>query len=169
MLTFAQVLEAHGYSDEAQSVLERAIEWFEDRPAEEAASRGHRVNLGWAQLVAGRYEEARRIFDSLVERYPDDMNSRAYRGLVAALDGDSTQALEDLEWLNQTQDRYQRYRRTSRRAAINGAMGRLDDAVDLLWSAFGEGMNYEPQLWYNADFGPLRDHPNFQEWLRPKG
>jgi tetratricopeptide (TPR) repeat protein len=169
MSEFAEVLEVHGYADEAQSFLERSIEWFENRPPEEAATLYHRRDLGWTQFDVGHHEEARQTFDALVEQYPDDVPSRGLRGLVAATTGDSTQVMEDLEWLEHPQDPYQRGLNTFWRAVISGALGRLDGAVDLLWQAYDEGWGYSALFSYVSWFAPLRDHPGFQEFVRPKG
>jgi tetratricopeptide (TPR) repeat protein len=169
MLDIAEVLEVHGYSNEAQSVLERSIEWFENRPPEEAATLNQRLSLGWAQFDVGHHEEVRQTFDALVEQYPDDVWSRGSRGLVAATTGDSTQAMEDLEWLEHPQDPYQRGLNTFWCAVISGALGRLDGAVDLLWQAYDEGWSYSALFSFVSWFAPLRDHSGFQEFVRPKG
>jgi hypothetical protein len=112
---------------------------------------------------------ARRAFDALVEQHPEGVSSRGHRGFVAASSGDSAQALEDLEWLAHLRDRYVRRVADYWRAAISGALGRVDEAVDLLRQAYGEGLRYDVADWYSPELDPLRDNPGFKELLRPKG
>jgi tetratricopeptide (TPR) repeat protein len=170
MIDFARVLKVRGYADEAQDILERSIEWLEERPAEEATTLNHRLRLGRAQFAAGRHGDARQTLDAVVEHYPDAVEGRGYRGFVAATARDSTQASADLEWLEHPQGPYARSIYTFWRAVINGAWGRSNDAVDLLRQAYSEGLDLPSYLpWHSSFFDPLRDHPGFLEFMRPKG
>jgi len=169
MIDFALVLKVRGYADEAQDILERSIEWLDERPAEEATTLNHRLRLGRAQFAAGRYDDARQTLDALVEQFPDAVAGRGYRGFVAAATGDSTQALADMEWLEYQQGPYGRSYNTFWRGVINGACGRLDDAVHLLRQSHSEGLGHPYVPWYWSFFDPLRDHAGFQEFMRPKG
>ncbi len=88
---------------------------------------------------------------------------------ICAMSGDSAQARRDAEWLASLSRRYLLGSNTRYRAAITGALGERDEGVSLLREAYSEGY---PHWWahsWNSDFSPLRDHPDFQELMRPKG
>ena len=54
-------------------------------------------------------------------------------------------------------------------ATIVAALGDSDGAVRLLWQAFDEGRNYVVWMLWGDWFAPLRNHPGFPEFMRPKG
>ena len=107
--------------------------------------------------------------DSLALDDARDLWYRGVRGFFAAMMGDSVQARTDAEWLAALDRPYLRGSNTYWLAKIAGALGERDEAVNLLRQAYSEG--YPPSwshLW-NSDFAPIRDHPDFQELMRPKG
>ncbi|MFB3111583.1 MAG: hypothetical protein ACE10G_06085 [Gemmatimonadales bacterium] len=55
------------------------------------------------------------------------------------------------------------------RARIAASLGERERAVNLLRDAFGRGTNYGIWLHRDPELASLRDHPPFQELLRPKG
>ncbi len=60
-------------------------------------------------LQAGRPDDALEAYNSLVDSYPEHPNHhgyRAWRGFVAAMRGDTAQALEDDKWLAEFDGRY---------------------------------------------------------------
>jgi tetratricopeptide (TPR) repeat protein len=165
----AECLLGYGYVDAAQQLLNRRISWLENRPDEEKSLPIHRSRYGWTLLYLGQAAEARIVFDSLVEDDADNLGVRAVRGFFAAMEGDSAQARTDAEWLATLDRPYMLGFNTYWRAAISGALGERDDGLNLLRQAFSEGWYHSwEHAWY-AELAPLRDHPEFQELMRPKG
>jgi tetratricopeptide (TPR) repeat protein len=165
----AECLLGHGHADAARQLLERVVSWLEGRPEEEKRTADHRVVYGRALANYGRVEEARRVFDSLVDEDPGNVDYRGNRGFIGAMAGDSMQAMRDAEWLAALDRMYLRGDNTFWRAAIACALGERDEAVDLLRQAYSEGLYH--RWWYEWTplWSPIRDYPPFQELMRPKG
>jgi len=166
----AECLLGNGHTDAARQLLDRAIDWLEGRPDEEKSTEDHQLYYGLALFHYGRVEEARTVFDSLVEDYADSRfgaRNRGLRGFFAAMGGDSAQARRDADWLAALDRPYLRGEHTYWRGVIAGALGERKDAVRLLRQAFSEG-RYQDPAWY-SEFSPLRDYAPFQELMRPKG
>ena len=129
---------------------------------------------GWAFFLTGRVEEARDVFNDLLEDSPERsdplyLNSRGQRAFLAATAGDLAQANDDLDWFSALDGRYLKGRHTYWRAVITGALGDRDEAVRLLRQAYREGRERFANDAEHAYLDPVRDHPAFQEWLRPRG
>jgi tetratricopeptide (TPR) repeat protein len=165
----AECLLGYGHVDAARQLLNRVISWLEDRPEEEKRTAEHRVVYGWALFTYGRIEEARTVFDSLVDDDARNWGYRNARGFFAAMAGDSAQARTDAEWLATLDRPYLFGENTYGRATIAGALGELDNAVGLLRQAHSEGWNHRPEHAWWSELSLLRSYPEFQEWLRPKG
>jgi tetratricopeptide (TPR) repeat protein len=164
-----QILRVNGHTDAAEEVLRRAISWYEARPSAEAATVDHRWWYAWMLYYADDLVDAQEILDELVEDYPDNVNYRGGRGFIAATRGDSALARKDAEWLANLDRLHLDGRNTSWRGRIAGVFGERERAVDLLRQAQAEGFGYWPWMRWDVTLDPLRDHPDFQEWLRPKG
>jgi tetratricopeptide (TPR) repeat protein len=168
-----QILRADGHTDAAEEILSRSIEWFENSTLDEASSAGHMEIYGWVLLQAGRPDDALEAYNSLVDNYPEHPNHhgyRAWRGFVAAMCGDTAQALEDDKWLAEFDGRYnKRGQATHGRAFIAGALGQRAEAMFLLRQAYQQGRRFWMDMEWLLEFDPLRSYPPFEEWLRPKG
>jgi tetratricopeptide (TPR) repeat protein len=165
-----EILRAGGHREAAQRIAARAIEWFEARPPNEAADVGNREWYGRALFLAGRFNEAREIYDGLVHESPDNPNYRGYRAFIAAVRGDTVQALSDAVWFESLERPNLRMRtaRWTARVAIAGALGEHEQVTELLREGRGRWMH----TWFDRvdmRFDPLRDYAPFQEWMRPKG
>jgi tetratricopeptide (TPR) repeat protein len=164
-----EVLRAHGYLEASRELAVERLNWFERRSPAEAATVEHRYWYGRLLFVAGRTDEAQKIFDDLVEESPEvirreNLDVRATRAFIAAMRGDTGQALEDMAWLENRRAEDS----SLERGIILGALGRRDEAIALL----RVGARQHPFSWYQRIrvlFDPLRDHPDFQELIRPKG
>jgi hypothetical protein len=120
-------------------------------------------------MLAGRIEEARAILDALVAEQPEDIEVRGVRGVIAAIGGDSAQAVEDVGWLENLGRPYLYGTHLFYCGAIVGALGERERAVDLLREAFAEGRYFYLYDWAKVEFTPLREYPSFEELIRPKG
>ncbi len=166
-------LRYHGRLDVAKDVADRAIRWFEARPPNEATTLVHRHHYGRALFFAGRLEEAQRVFDGIVDDFPDNTYNRAHRAFVAAMRGDTAQALSDADWLERhaetlDEGRAKYQARWWYRGIIYGALGDRERFMDLF-------RQYEPHWIHNAWwhvwvlFEPMRGYPPFEELIMPKG
>jgi tetratricopeptide (TPR) repeat protein len=163
-----EVLHIDGLDDVERDVLESVLEWFANRPLGEASSMDYRFWYGKALYLDGRNDDAFSVVDALVDDFPDDVRSRGFRGFICASSGDSAQALEDARWLEDYEWLGAFGDQTSYwRTVIAGALGDRERVAELLRDA---------DTWWdwaNASFSieldPLRDYPEFQELMRPKG
>ncbi len=170
LIHVAETLRADDRTEAADRTVDRAIEWFESRPLDEAAEEEHRRYYGEVLLLAERYHDAHEVFDGLVRdtEYPYLINYRGLRALAAVTLGDSVQAIEDEEWLAGVNPPYVRGHPVFWRAVVAGALGRREEAVSLLRRAFAEGMTF---FWWTQEqtaLKPLRGYPAFEELMRPK-
>jgi TolB-like protein/tetratricopeptide (TPR) repeat protein/predicted Ser/Thr protein kinase len=163
-------------------LLERAITWYRSRPAEQQSVR-ERYELVMALAAADRPAEARELIGYLLEtpasippgpspfaprsspNFPDDVAYHGLRGVLAARGGAADLATAELIWLEGFEDPYALGRPTYWRAAINAELGRPDQAVDLLRTAFDEGLPYSRELHLATELEALREYRPFQELL----
>src|SRR2546430_16095737 len=66
--------------------------WLSARPPADAATEPMRVWRGRGLYFAGRWEEARPVFDSLAAEHPDSVVYVGWRGRIAARRGDRAEA-----------------------------------------------------------------------------
>jgi tetratricopeptide (TPR) repeat protein/tRNA A-37 threonylcarbamoyl transferase component Bud32/TolB-like protein len=165
----SQEYRVHGQAEAARATIERAINWFEARPANEAEQRTHRYRLAVALYEAGRWNDAQEIFAQLHNELPDDITYLGRLGSVAARLGDREEALRISTQLEEIDRPYLWGSHTLRRARIAAVLGDRDSAVELLRLAFSQGRSYSISLHRDIDLESLRDYPSFQEFMRPKG
>jgi tetratricopeptide (TPR) repeat protein len=178
-------LRAHGHAAAADAAFSRALRWYDERPAAEQATPAFRARRAEALYAAGRWEEARRLFESLPtlpsrrakrEGYlgtfaasaPDAVDRTGYLGALAARRGDRAAALAADRALAALQQPYLVGRHTYWRARIAALLGEGEHAITLLRDALRAGRTY-PMLHAEADLAPLGDLPAFRELIRPKG
>jgi tetratricopeptide (TPR) repeat protein len=181
LLHAVQVLKAHGHSQSAQGFLSGVIEWLEALPPGEGPAAPSRRWYGHALTLAGRYEDAQRVFDAGVLESPgisrftymdmDILTGYVFRGaraLVAAFQGDTARAWRDAEWFEQLDPSSLHGEHTLQLARIVAVLGDRDRAVRLYRQSIDEGIWYTPwYLYWEPE--AIRDHPEFQELMRPKG
>jgi serine/threonine-protein kinase len=178
-------LRAHGHAATADAVFARALGWYEARPAAERATPASAARHAEALYAAGRWAEARRLFEHLsaredtapkMEGYlgtlavapPDAVDRRGYLGALAARRGDRAAALAADSVLASLRRAYLVGRHTYWRARIAALLGDRERAVTLLRDALREGRTY-PMLHGEADLAPLHGMPAFEDLIRPKG
>jgi DNA-binding SARP family transcriptional activator/tetratricopeptide (TPR) repeat protein len=176
-------LEAHGHPEAARRLFERSVAWYEagtDGPP----SRGHadglppplRYGYGVALTAAGRLEEAERVFAGLVAEAPENLDYLGRLGALAARRGDRTTALRAdsaLAGFRRLQGRagpinHPWGQHHYDRAIIAAWLGEPERAVGLLRQAHREGHAFGPHLHSDPDLAPLREHPEFTEFIRPR-
>ena len=88
MVVAGEEFAAHGDSARARAWLERGVAWLGQQLEVDPSNSGHRYWLGSALYDLGRWREAARTFESLLEERPDDLSYRGLHALaVARADG----------------------------------------------------------------------------------
>jgi tetratricopeptide (TPR) repeat protein len=169
-------LRAHGFREEAQALAERTVAWFESGAGLSAGTRCDPCEA-YAFMAAERYEKARDIFQELLDENPEIRGWTAALGVCAAHLGDRATALEMDTMLVELGENIGptgvpygfRGSMEIGRAGIAAQLGDQDHAIHLIQQAIAAG--YNDYMWIHVDpaFEPLRDDPEFQEILRPKG
>ena len=184
MWALGREFRAHGQEAAAQAVFTRALAWYDARPAAEQASAAFRGRRAEVLYAAGRWDEARRLFERLAAERPGqgshagdlgtfglapvgDVDYRGYLGALAARRGDRAAALRSDTGLAALVGPHLLGRPTYWRARIAVLLGERERAVALLREALQQGRT---QLTVHAegDFAALRDLPAFQEIVRPR-
>ena len=172
MLQVSWFLRAHGGLDEARAMAGRAAEWFALvlESGEDADTR-----LGYLQalLLGDRFDElVTEIGEIRDPNDLDDLDRLVLLGISSARTGDRTTAEEAaarLKALGDPPDAPRRGWATYMRACIAAHLGDREEALGLVRRALAEGMRYGIYHHNNPFNEPLRDDPEFQEIMRPKG
>jgi tetratricopeptide (TPR) repeat protein len=177
MALAARELVAHGRAADAERFFERSLAWYAAQPA--PARQAPAARLAHASVLrhAGRPGEARGLLETLIAEHPDNLIYLAGLGVTLARLGERDAAERIAERLalwepprgragpnNQPWGRFH-----YARAAIAAQLGSHAEAVELLRQAQAQGYRIGPYIHSDPDLEPLRAHPGFREWLRPKG
>jgi predicted Zn-dependent protease len=163
-------LLAHGHPEAAWHVLDRAIAWYQARPAEEATTPGHRYELAISMYHAGQRDEAKALFEGLAVEFPQSSELKGYLGALAASRGEREEALR----ISSELQSLERHPLTSLptplwQARIAAVLGEKEHAVTLLQDAMTH-MEYKYyRLHTYLELQSLQDYPPYQELVRPKG
>jgi tetratricopeptide (TPR) repeat protein len=169
MMEGARELYARGYKDASLEFAAMAIEWAEGRPEAERKTEGRRGFYANALYIAGRIDEAGRIYGSLAAEHPENISLQGILGTLAARRGDREEALRVFEELGKIDRPFLFGSPAYWRACIAALLGEKEQAVALLREAFGQGRSYGVSLHRDIDLEPLWDYPPFKELIRPKG
>lgn len=169
MSTAAADLDAHGHGAESGPVYERALAWFEGRPADEAEGASHRSWHAWTLRHSGRLEEARERYRSMVSDAPDNLQLHGNLGILAAELGDRDGAMEHFRWLQEVDDARRRAGADLWRGYIAAALGERDLAVRLLRLSFDGGQAHFRWLHRDEALNGLRGYGPFEVVVRPRG
>ena len=159
----APLLRGYGYHEEARTVLEISLDWYETERGDDKTR--YRSDIGDILYQLERWEEAREIFSELNQETGDYYNNL---GRIAARLGNRDEALMWSErlaaqtdtlthnvWLNRTH-----------LALIAALLGDREDAVRLLQQAIDEGQFHYDMLPRDMDFEGLWDYGPFQAIFR---
>ncbi len=167
-LTAAELRE-HDHRQAAFDVVARAINWYNNRPAEEAATPAHRYALARALYRTERWEEAQALMEKLAAEDSSNIDYQGYLGAIAARRGEPDKARRIAAPLQQLKRPYLFGRHTYWCACIAALLGEREQAVALLREAFAQGQAYGAGVLNDMNLESLRDYPPFKELLRPKG
>jgi serine/threonine protein kinase/tetratricopeptide (TPR) repeat protein len=171
MRATAEELRAHGHEDEAMTLLDEAIRWYEGQSPERLGS----LREGYALTLynARRWDKAKTIYEELAKTSPMDSAAgwgyESWLGLIAARQGDKTTAMAVSEWLKNLKLPYLFGSNTYVRACIAAVLGEKDQAVTLLKESFLQGSAFGIGVHKDFDLESLWDYPPFIEFLKPKG
>jgi len=162
-------LRAHGHRQPSIALADRAIEWWQSRPPEEAATIQNRMGLALACYQAERWADAESVFRALVAEDPQDIESLGYMGSLAARRGDREKAMAISASLEGRAVRPQLGGDAYRQSRIAALLGDREGAVALLREAVARGWAYDVWLHQDMDLESLRGYPPFEEFARPRG
>ena len=158
----AMELRSHGQPDAASELLERSLDWYESRPDEEKATRGHQEGRLMALMAAGRLSGAARVLGELRAEDPDRPTLLALEGVLAARNGDAARADSIGRRLEQLRGPYQYGGVDYWRGVIAAWSGEAERALAFLRSAFEDGRARGIALHADLHLEPLWHLPAFQ-------
>ncbi len=147
-------------------MAERAVAWLRGRPPEEA--RRTRTLLARSLRMAERWDEATPIHETLARETPDELDCVGTLGILAAHRGGRAEALRVSEKLRRLERPYLLGKNTLMRARIAAWLGEKDQAVDLLRTAFAEGLMHDIGPHRDMDLASLRGYPPFEELVKAR-
>jgi serine/threonine protein kinase/tetratricopeptide (TPR) repeat protein len=167
----AEELRAHGHEDQAMTLLDEAIRWYESQSPEKLNS----LREGYALTLynARRWDKAKDVYEELAKTFPKDSASgwgyEGWLGCIAARQGDRVRAMEVSDWLKDLKIPYLFGGNTNNRACIAAILGDKEQAVALLKESFLQGHSFGTGIHKDFDLESLWDYPPFIEILKPKG
>jgi tetratricopeptide (TPR) repeat protein len=166
LVATALELRAHGHREASVRMAERAVAWLRGRPHDDA--RRTRRLLAQGLGVAERWDEAAPIHETLARETPDDLDCVGTLGILAAHRGERAQALRVSEKLRRLERPYLMGENTLMRARIAAGLGEKDQAVELLRTAFAEGVYHDIVPHRDMELTPLRGYPPFEELIEAR-
>ena len=173
MLLAAQELRAHGQVAQSMAMAQRAADWYRNTPADPAKGDPvwHDTRLGHAHYLAGNLDEARLLYEELLEREPRHrVRFYGMLGAIAARKGDRAAAEAYLNALANLDvpTEAELYDVGIARARIAVLLDNPQRALAFLLEGYlgGQGVDLHLEL----DFEDVLKHDRgFQEFVRPKG
>jgi tetratricopeptide (TPR) repeat protein len=158
-----QYLRPHGYTELADSLTRRAVEWAETHQIRTS-------DYGVALLQLGRHEQAGVVFEELVAAEPEDPALLQWLATAEVGLGDRDAALAISERLVEIEARPFTYGNpTFGRALIAAELGDREQAVGLLYEAYDEGYQYTDALRHMPQLQALQGYEPFERFMEPKG
>jgi tetratricopeptide (TPR) repeat protein len=169
-LLFGTALElrAHGRREASVRLAEQSVALLRGHPPEEAKTQKTRGQLARSLRLAGRWAEAAPILRTLARQFPDSIEYAGMLGLLAAQRGERTEALRISERLRRLERPYLLGENTLMRARIAAWLGEKSTAVDLLRTAFAQGVWHDIAVHRDMDLALLRGYPPFEELIKAK-
>ncbi len=168
METAAAELRWHGHREAALTWANRAVEWRQGHPAEQAGKADPRFRVAYALCLAERWDEAKPLLEALVRVDGEKTDYLSWLGIVAARRGDRGEAMRISDELRRAEKPSGRGADTVARAGIAAHLGEKGRADQLLREALAEGFpiaGIRPR----PELEPLRGYGPFEELIKPKG
>jgi hypothetical protein len=165
LATGAEEFRAHGDPATATRLTTKARTWIANHP-ENAPSRDRLMREAIVMLAAGQSDSAAARF-AVVARDTTRIDAAGYLALAQVASGDRGRARTVADSLGALKRRWLFGSHTLWSAAINGALGERDRAVQLLKQANAEGQPM--QTWhYNDALTSLHGYAPFDALVRPR-
>jgi hypothetical protein len=167
----AQELIAHARPADAIRVLDRGIAWFRQRisavPDDDAAVRG----LVRLLMIRGQDAEAADMLGALTPptRAPGAVDHFGQLALLAQRAAETGRADELLQRLEDRGVAFTRGRDAWWRAAVLGARGDCDGALDAMRAGLSRGIEFGLELHHAHELHPLRSCAGWSALVRPRG
>jgi tetratricopeptide (TPR) repeat protein/TolB-like protein/predicted Ser/Thr protein kinase len=161
-------LRAHGHTEDALRIADRAVDWLGSR-SEEAIDERHRRYLVGVLCLIEQWDEAAVVAGELARANPDEIEWQGWLGCLAARTGNRDEALRIREELERLERPYMFGGNFYWSACITAILGEREGAVERLREAFARGYPYTPYLRADPNLETMRGYPPFQELIRPKG
>jgi hypothetical protein len=159
---------AHGRHEAlVRSMFQQSLDHYLSRPpADQARFPGA---IAESYMLAGHLPEARGFLDSISSATPGDLLLMGQRGVVAALQGDTTAAREVMEGLAAMEGPYLRGANTLWQSRIAGVLGDCSRAEVLLRTALSRGQVHSIRAhhWHTS-LGRAPECANLQAVLAPR-
>jgi len=167
----ADELRAHGFREEAGTILEEEFRQFDSHPIYSDTVHPYRGPHTRAHILhrLGREAEAHALWEEALPHVPLDHEAVGLLGVTAAHAGDTAQARELLDRLSRIPDPDALARAAQYRAWIAVALGEYEQAVRFLGQL--PPLNGYRGLYLHRDINlePLRGYPAFDAFMRSKG
>jgi len=162
MIVAGTRLREYGYFEESRDALHQAIEWYSASDPE-----FYKPSIAEAHYWTEEWDEAKRLFQEIVDHDPNNKAAHIRLGTLAARIGDEDQARSTLEYLasrsqSESEDIFWM-------ACISALLGEKDSAVTYLLSWLDSGLNMRDDIQRHIDFEDLRGYPNFERIFELKG
>lgn len=164
----AAELKAHGHPGAGLEMYNRAARWYEER-GEEVSGHLHQRWHILALMGAERLQEGLDICDDILAQRPQDVWQHSVAGTLAGRMGNMNRFQSEKDWLVDVSASRVPPWLPAYMAYYHAAEGKAEEAVASLENAMEQGWSFSP--WWHRDptFDLVRDHPSFQEFIRPKG
>ncbi len=162
----ATELRAHGYREAGLEMAQRAVAWYRERPAAEAA--GLEGSLLYALICAERWTEAKAIADAQLAKSPNDVDALGCVGTLAARLDDPARARQVAAQLRDREPDCRGGDAVYWRACIVVQLGDAREGMALLKEAMARGFAFNSGVHSDPDLEPLWGDPEFKEFIRPK-
>ncbi len=167
----ARELAAHGHPDEARRLAGRAAAWYKARVETGKPTPALRNSLANSLIHAGDCEQGLGLKRDLAREAPGNLSFQSsYATALLTCGGSRAEALKIADALARLERPFLRGEHLYQRARILAALGDGEGAVRALQAAFGQGYSWKAtEMHLDAAWNPIRNHPGFVEFVRPRG
>jgi len=167
----ARELLAHGHPDDARRLAGRAAAWYKTRIETGKPTPALRNSLAHSLVRAGDCEQGLGLRRELAREAPGNLAFQSfYATALLTCGGSRGEALKIADALARVERPFLRGEHLYQRARILAALGDGDGAVRALQAAFGQGDSWDgTEMHLDTVWDPIRSHPAFVEFMRPRG
>jgi tetratricopeptide (TPR) repeat protein len=165
-ITAAREFIVHGFDQQAETIYGNLQTYFKNNPPD---SNSEYLQQGVFYFDTNQTEKAIKNFREHFNEDTDTINWLGHYGTTLAKAGERERALEVVNRLREIDRDYIHGINYRWMAAIRAQLGEPEQAMDLLREAHKRGMSYDLFLHLFIELEPLFRHPEFIEFMEPKG